>query len=931
MNPPHLPPASLAVLAALLVLAGCAAQPPKPVESSANESRAIGDAAAAAANRALAGPGASGQPTAPGARPALAPAAVAAAAAAQAASQAAQGQRSFAEVTRDATEQAGLFSLWTRDDRVWIEIAPDQFDKPFFLTSNLNRGIGERWLFGGMMASPVGVSQVVQFRKVGTLVQLVAKNVRYTATPGTPEARAVAQGFSDSLLASTAIASQPHPERKSVLIDASALFITDLPGAAIALDRAYRQPYSLDARNSSFSATRSTADMATFEVNLHFALARPVAPSPAPAILGGPSLPSTLPDVRSLFLGFHYTLASLPAVPMRTRAADERVGYFTTERLDFTTDIAREPIDRYVVRWRLEKQDPSADRSPPKQPIVFWLDRTIPERYRAPIREGILEWNKAFERIGYVDAIKVELQPEDADFDTSDIRHASVRWQTVARTAYGAMGPVAIDPRTGEILDADIAIDANNVRVIRNLRAEYLPRNPQASGTAPTAAAACTYDDIATGEAVFGLALLEARGDLVPDGPEVEAFVASFLKDTTMHEVGHALGLRHNLRASTIYTETQLADPAFTHEHGISGSVMEYNPWNIALAGHAQGAFQMSTLGPYDYWAIEYAYREFAPDQEAAGLATIAARSREPLLAYATDEDASFLSLDPQVNRLDLGDSPLGYAHKRFALMRELLVRTEKRELAPGESYSILRRNFSRSLAEASQGAMYAAKYIGGLTTLRDRAGSGRDPLTPVAVEKQREALALVATEVFSSQSFNFSPAFMRRLSVSPFDIEDARELGRAVPPVDMSVDQQILAMQRAVLSHLMGDVVAQRLVNNEAKVERPQDALRLSELYATLHEVIWSELDGASEIPAVRRNLQREHASRLATALVRPAPSMSGDMRALLRADAVRLSQRIEKARKRAWMSAEARAHLEEVQVMVDEALRAPLLRQAV
>ena len=898
------------------------------------EATAIGEAAAQAATKELAQPDAtparSGNASASRASPP--PAAVAAAAAAQAAAHAAQRERAFADVIKDAKEDEGLFRLWTRDDRVWIEIAPDQFGKPFFLTSNLDRGIGEHRLFGGMMTYPAGLSQVVEFRKYGSQVQLVAKNTKYTAAAGSPEARAVAAGFSDSLLASANVVSQPHPERKSILIDAYALFMSDLPGAAIVLERAYRQSYSFDSRNSVIVQSRALPDRTMFNVNAHYALARPAAAS---ASGSGPSLPSTLPDVRSLFLGFHYTIAKLPDTPMRTRVADERIGYFTAERLDFTSDVPRVPVQRFVTRWRLEKNDPAAELSEPKQPIVYWLDRNIPQKYREPIREGILEWNKAFERIGFKDAIRVEVQPDDADFDTSDLRRASVRWQTVARTSYGAIGPTVIDPRTGEILDADIGIDANNVRIVRNLKAEYVPRQVSAQAPAPAGRSAmlCMYDDAATGEAVFGLALLEARGEIDTTSEDVDRFVAAFLKDTVMHEVGHTLGLRHNFRASTIYTEAQLADPEFTRENGISGSVMEYNPWNIALRGARQGDYQMATLGPYDYWAIEYGYRELSPDAEVADLTSIAARSHEPKLAYATDEDASFASLDPQINQLDLGREPLAYAQKRFALVRELWERTEGRTLESGDSYSLLRRNFSRGLTEAGQGAIYAAKYIGGLTTLRDRAGSGRDPLTPVPVDKQREALQLIATQVFSTDSFRFSPGFLRRMSVSAFDIDDAVELGRSVPGVDIAIDQQVLSMQRSVLAQLLGETVAQRLVNNEAKVDDPAQALRLSELYATLHGAVWSELAGKQpqDIPLMRRNLQREYVLRLANVLIRPAAALPADARALLRADAVKLRAEIAKARDGKQLSVEAKAHLNETLALIDEALKAPLVRQAV
>lgn len=916
------------------VMSGCASLPLPDEGKSSEEAVAIAAAAAtAAAREAQHGRGpASGVPDTGRSH--------AAAAAAAAAAQAAELSKPFAVVVKGAQESRGLFSLWQKDDKVWIELAPDQFDHPFFLKSGVNQGIGESRIFGGAMTHPIGVAQIVVFHKHGETVQLIAKNVKYTAKPGTPEARAVAAGFSDSLLAVAPISSQPHPERKSVLIDANALLLADIPAGASMLERVYRQPYGFDARNSSIGTTRAEAGDVTLEVSAHYALSRLVLPPPPPAKSSLPSPPITLPDVRSMFIGYHYTFAKLPDVPMHPRPADERLGYFTTERLDFTSDVPRVPVERYANHWRLEKKDPAAALSEPKKPIVFWLDRNIPVRYREPIRQGILEWNKAFERIGFKDAIQVEVQPDDADFDTSDIRHASVRWQTVAKTSYGAIGPSVVDPRTGEILDADIGIDANNIRVVRNLRHEYLPPRKDAfaafteatSGNAPALsdAESCDYDDAATQESAFGLSLLEARGDLAPDGPDVDRFVDMYLKAVTMHEIGHTLGLRHNFRASTVYTEAELSDPQFTAAHGISGSVMEYNPWNLAVAGERQGEYTMSTLGPYDYWAIEYAYKPIAPEKEVAELEKIAARSSEPWLAYSTDEDVAYFAVDPAVNQLDLGSDPLAYAKKRLALVHELWERTERLDLAPGESYSVLRRNFTRGLNEAGQGALYASKYIGGLTTLRDHVGSGRQPFTPIDAAKQRAALALLTGEVLSADSFNFSPAFLRRMTISTFDIEDAQELGRPAPPLDLSIDQQVLGLQRGVLDTLMSPPIAQRLLNNATKVDDPKSALKLSELYQTLHDAVWSELRSGQDITLFRRNLQREYAMRVANALVRASESMPADARALLRVDAARLHAELLSASKRR-MSAEAKAHISEMATMLDEAQKAPLVRQAV
>lgn len=947
MHRPHRGRLAFATLAAgALVLAGCASLPATGPKE--NETAAIAAAAATAAIEHPPAPANGAPGTVRPATPATTAAAAAASAAAQAA-QAAQGAKAFAEVTKDATEQKGLFNLWRKDDKVWIELAPEQLDHPYFFKSALNQGIGEKGIFGGAMTEPIGVAQVVVFHKHGQTIQLIAKNVSYTATAGTPEAFAVAAGFSDSLLATAPIASQPKPGTKSILVDANALLFADIPGASTVLERTYRQSYSFDARNSSFGKLWTSPDNVALEVSAHYALAHIALPPPPPARSTLPRPPSTLPDIRSLFLGYYYTFATLPAEPMHPRLADDRIGYFTTDRFDFTSDLPRLPIEHFIDRWRLEKKDPSAPISEPKHQIVYWLDRDIPVKYREPIREGILEWNKAFEKIGFKDAIRVEVQPDNADFDTSDIRHASVRWQTVAQSEYGAIGPSVVDPRTGEILDADIGIDANNIRNVRNLRREYLPPASDAyralAGplwTLPGAARhgwgsgfsaagnepMCSYASAATEEAAFGLSLLELRGEIAPDSADVDRFVDAFLKAVVMHEVGHTLGLRHNFRASTIYTEAELSDPAFTRTHGIAGSVMEYNPWNIAAAGERQGAYDMTTLGPYDYWAIEYGYREIPAADEAKTLAAVAGRSNEHDLAFASDEDVFMFGIDPAVNVLDLGDDPLAYAKKRLELVHEVWQRTEALKLAPGESYSVLMRNFARGFNQAAQGALFAVKYIGGLTTLRDRAGSGRAPLTPVDPAKQRAALTMLAHEVLSADSFDFPPTFLRRLTASVTDMTDASELGRPVPPLDVPIDEQVAKLQKAVLDRLLSPLTAQRLLNNQSKVDEKDHALRLPELYRTVHAAVWSELARGGDIPLARRNLQREYVRLVADALVKPSTDMPADARALLRVEAKSLRGELAAARV-SGRSDEARAHVAEMRTTLDEALKAPIMRQ--
>ncbi|MDR2244463.1 MAG: zinc-dependent metalloprotease [Burkholderiales bacterium] len=852
----------------------------------------------------------------------------------------------FAKVIEDATTLDGFLTLYRKDDKVWIELMPEDFGRLFYLKSNLDRGIGEKRFFGGMMTYPAGVQGVVQFRKVGRTVQMLEKNMVYTAAPETPEARAVARSFSDSLLASAPLASQPHPERGSILVEANALFVNDMPAAAHVLEQVYRQSYAFDARHSFLADAKASEELLTFDVNAHYALSRiamppmrhPGAePAPTPPLPGGvPTLPTVLPDVRSLFLGFHYSLAPLPETPMKPRLADERVGFFLTEKLDFTDNDARLPIVRVIHRWRLEKKDPGATLSEPVMPITFWLDRTIPLRYRQPIQEGVLEWNKAFERIGFKDAIRVEIEPDDATFSTSDLLRPSIRWLTTAKAAFGGIGPSVVDPRTGEILDADIGLDASQVRAVASIFSEAID-SAQANevifgktgGVSPEHA--CMVGTTAMQEAQFGMSLLALRGDVVPDDAETQRFVFDFLKSITMHEVGHTLGLRHNFQASTAYSEAQLADKAFTEAHGLGGSIMEYLPWNLALSGQPQGAYQMTTLGPYDYWAIEYGYSTWPEDEEAEALVQIAQRGiDDPRLVYATDEDAMLSALDPEVNTNDLGDDPLAFAQKRMVLSKELWTRSEAMTLPEGTRYALLRRNFTRGMRGAEQAVTFASRYVGGAHLRAVRAGDAVDPLTPVAAARQRQALQFLAQEVLSADSIAFSPVFLRHLAASAFDRQNAETLGAPAVTTDVAVDQMVLALHKRALDPLLSERTAQRLLNNLAKSATGDDVLTLGELHATLRQAIWSELKDSGDISLVRRNLQREHARRMAASLLAVSPTYPADARALLRLEAGQLKAEIEKrqARTQKKVAPEIIAHLEEIRVLLTQALQAPMAR---
>jgi len=870
----------------------------------------------------------------------------------------------FADVTRGARNVDGFVNVWTRDEKTWIEIPADRLDKPMFLGVSLASGLGQGFVLPGLMPS----DHLVVLKRVGNSVQMQAINLHARAREGSPVARAVSESYSGSLLASAPLAASPHPERKSLLVEAPALLGGDIAGMQSWFEAVFRLGYSLDRGNSSIERTRTAAEGTSFTFRNHYAVPKlppppffsPGGPPPNPAL--APNPPRGLPDARSFFVSLAYTLAPLPAEPMKARRADQRVGYFTDAYVDFDNEAGGDRRVHIVQRWRLEKKDPAAAISEPKAPVRVVMDRNIPERWRPAVREGILEWNKAFERAGLRNALVVEQQAADADWSSLEgTRLLAVRWFAMEGPGATAVGPSQGDPRTGEILRGAAIIPENWVRFDRATVSDTVPRMasdpalealgaaalPQlnARGEFATRLAQCTYAQDALEQVAFGLELMQLRGEIAQGSPESDRYVAGSIKAVVVHEVGHALGLRHNFKASTGITLAQLRDKAFTGQRGISNSVMDYNPPNVALPGEPVTDIHMPGLGAYDYWAIEYGYREFAsPAEETQALARLAAMGdTDASLAFATDGDAS--ADDPLVNRFDLGEDPLAYARRQLVLARELWTRTQSRTLAPDDTMEIYRRNLARGLSNVGRAAALLGKYVGGAITTRATAAANKPLVAPVPAAQQREALTVLLAEVFASSSFRFEPRYMSRLGVDR--LENAS--GRAA---EFSLPGTVLGIQRGALDALMSDGTAQRLADAESKVDDRSQLLGYAELQERLRDAVWSEIapppkpaggrlpgktaaepGGAAptEIDSLRRNLQREHVRRLAGGVLRPTSAAAADVRAVHRMVAQQLEASLKAAlQSRPWTPM-ARAHLNDSLSTLTEALRAPLNKQGV
>ncbi|MBI3725965.1 zinc-dependent metalloprotease, partial [bacterium] len=658
------------------------------------------------------------------------------------------------------------------------------------------------------------------------------------------------------------------------------------------------------------------------------------------------------------------------------RKADDRIGYFLSAHKDFTDDHASgDRFVRLIHRWQLKKADPALAISPPKKPIVFYIEKTVPFRYRKAVADGILEWNKAFEKCGFTGAIVVRQQTEDnefKDFDPEDVRYNFFRWIT-SEQAF-AMGPSRVNPYTGQILDADIIFDDSMARyylrdydfkirtgpgkLFSPRMQDLLQKNPErypfahmtAGEKAPESAfeqdlqdlpghdalVDCQFGEGLTHELAFSALAGLAGFDNPVAGPVPavpapgkkefpEDFINQVLKETVMHEVGHTLGLRHNFKASSWRPLSEINSK--DGPDATSGSVMDYNAVNVRPSKDVpQGKFAPTTIGPYDYWAIEYGYRDGAQEND---LKAIASRVEENGLAYATDEDT--VGPDPLVNRWDLGADPLEFADQRMKIASTLWKDLIDRVVEKGEGYQDARRGFDMVLFDYGHSGLLASRFVGGEYLHRDHKGdpNEKDPVVIVEAKKQREALKFVCERVFSDENYRFAPELLRKLAVgrwSHWGSDDWRQ-APTYPIYD-----RILSTQEWSLFQLTNPETLERLANHEAKIPENEDSFTLAELFETLDGAIFSELDRKENaewtvrkpfVSTIRRNLQLAHARTLINiALERdgPTPQLA---RTLVRYRLKTLNGKIAAALSKK-LDAYSAAHLDELNTRITKALDA-------
>lgn len=890
----------------------------------------------------------------------------------------------FKEVTKDFTKvvstadgAASMFTVYKRDkDNQLLAEFPRDFDKKRYFFAMTIAG-GTPW------AGLQGADMYVYWKRYDKTLALIAPNLENRSTGDMSSKDSVSQLFTDTVILTVPI----------VTMGPGGGPVIDLDAMLVGQAEKFFGPVAarLDAKLAEIKAAKA------FPLNVEVSIEAPTQ--------GGPGQRrGAVPDGQ--LMTFHYSISEVAGTPgYKPREADERLGYFTTVYRDLGKLDKTDKWVRYVNRWNLEKADPKLKVSPPKQPIVFYVEHTVPIRYRRWVREGVLHWNKAFEQVGIANAIEVYYQDKTTgahmEKDPEDVRYNFLRW--LSNDISTAIGPSRANPMTGEILDADIILTDGWIRAFWTFANEIIPdlatdnmgpetlawlnRNPdwdprvllaapgerdyliaqraargvQRFGGHPAAMADPTLlgDDefdgltgrvsqtngmclMAQGRALdMGLmgmsmdvlgVIMADEGDKKDQGETLDGipewFIGPMLADLVAHEVGHTLGLRHNFKASAIYSMSQINSNEIKGKKALGGSVMDYNALpNISMGtGEVQGDFGMIDIGPYDMWVIEYGYTFDDPKK-------VLERVADPTLVYATDEDT--WGPDPYAARRDLGSDVLTFAQSRMRLAQELRQRILEKFVKEGDSWAKSRRGYMLTLNQQLSSLSIMANWIGGAHVARDKKGdpSARDPITPVDATKQRDALKFVIDNSFRDEAYGLTPELLNKMTVDKW--WDQGGINDIFQDETWPVHDRILAVQATVLTLLMNPTTLGRVYDNEFRVPADQDMITLPEVVTTVTREVWSELDAKTAnrytarqpmISSLRRNLQREQLERLIR--LSTPDSFSGSAGKAISTIAMQqlrdLKEKIDGANKNGSLDPYTRAHLTESSDKIARALDA-------
>ncbi|MBD3869490.1 MAG: zinc-dependent metalloprotease [Acidobacteria bacterium] len=724
-------------------------------------------------------------------------------------------------ITEEMTSDPGLFIVHRDKDNYFYEIPVSELGTDMIWVSQLaETQAGFSW--AGM---PLG-NRVVRWEQRGDKVLLRDVNYDIRADVDDPIKLAVKATSVSPIIQIFPV--KAYGKDKAPVIDVTKLFTTDRSefSASETLDAK-----GLDSKRSFIEQVKSFPTNIETEVVATYKLTKPK-PGGDNGRQRFPSATRRDPSQSGVTVLLHHSMVKLPEEPMKPRVFDDRVGFFSHGFTDFGDDSAHElKRVRYIARFRLEKKKPKKKLSEPKTPIIWYVSREVPAKWQQYVIQGINDWQPAFESAGFKNAIIGQLAPsrqEDPDWDAEDARYTTVRWLPSA--VPNAFGPHISDPRTGEILEADVRMFHNIMKLVRDW---YFV---QASPSDPRAQKLPMPDDL----------------------------IGELIRFVVAHEVGHSLGFPHNMKASSSYSVEQLRDPEFTAKMGTAPSIMDYARFNY-VAQPGDGASLTPAVGVYDHFAAEWGYREFPEDaDEKAELEKIVARQKDdPMLLFGNPNPLE----DPTQQTEDLGGDAVAATRMGLKNLERVAGYLVEATSKPGEDYDLLDNMHNALLGQWRREMGHVANVVGGVQQINLRYGDADRRYFPIDAARQKDAVVFLIENVFNTPEMFLSSDILGRIEAT----------GAA---------DRVLMAQRSILRSLLA---SHRIKRMGEIAEGSEPAYSAAEMIHDVTDGIWSEMaDSNPDIDLYRRNLQRAHVDLLAGMLESKDPA--SDLPALARGELTRL-----------------------------------------
>jgi len=757
--------------------------------------------------------------------------------------------KKISEETKNAQKIDGLFTLYqdSTSGSTKMMIRKDQIDREFIHFYYVENGASGTSAFRGQFRG----ARIIKINKYFNKIEFTVQNTSSYFDPEKAISKSSEANITGSIVYSAEI-SAGSKEEGAYLIEADKLFLTDALGFIKPPPRRTPNPKAFDLGKLSSDKTKYAA-IKNYPQNTDV-IVDYVYENSAPKNFGT----RAVVDARNVTIKVQHSFIAVPENDYEPRFDDPRVGYFTTQVTDMTSRSST-PYRDLVHRWDLKKKNPDSALSDPVEPITWWIENTTPKEIRPTVMKAALAWNEAFEKAGFTNALVVKIQPDDATWDAGDIRYNVLRWTASPSTNFGGYGPSFVNPRTGQILGADVMLE--HVVLGGMLRAERIFQKTGFVGFEEDLIKNdyikeheyCSAGKYSQMENMFGMMATKVFDEGVEEDSKM---LEEFLHFLILHELGHTLGLNHNMKSSQLHSLANINNEKLTNEAGLMGSVMDYPSINYAFDREKQGQYWTMKPGPYDKWAIEFGYTSTNSSED---LDKILNRSTEPQLQFGNDADdmrSPGKAIDPRINVSDMSSNAIDFSIERIQLTKKVLKELiDKNKKNSNSSYDELQLAYLIVTGQHFQSANTISRYIGGVYL--DRAFVGQEgaskPFVPVEKSKQIKAMKALNDYVFSPNAFSIQGDLYNYLQ------NQRRGFGHFGSPEDPKLHSRYLNLQKGVLNHLLHSNVMNRIVDSELY----GNEYKLSAMMTDLNNAIF-KADERSSVNSFRQNLQIEYVNKL-------------------------------------------------------------------